>query len=419
VLLCAVVYEPAPETRRPETLAALAAALNSLAFSQSAAVAAAEEAVAILHELAVPRSPEAPALPRQPAGEPEQGPEHSIARSAATGFGRIPALRLARLGRRSTRWPGPIRAALAALPAGSWPLVLELGLYLFARPYALVTVDAMSWVAALAVINISVLAVVRRIWSMMHRAGPSIDELVARSARRDQLTKWLWRSLGPGRQILLSLLMAAGASTLLALAEPAISDQLEIGPVSYVAVAWTAFIAGNAAYLVLVMAGLGYRLLRLRDLNLVWHSPASTPGIAQLSSTYTYGTGAILILAIAVEILALRVSTYGDSVVLNTVSIVLPVAAAVVALSFGVLPHWWLYLAVRDARREALSQLSRPGPVPHTPAGIAEAQARISLYRMVESSPGLPFSTGSMVQYAAAVISTLVGTVLAIVLGRG
>lgn len=425
-----------PVTRGdPEVLAALATSLTNLSAQHgvagrtSEAIAAAEESVAILRELAATAPPVPSGLPVLPAqrGNAERERthgddhhnEHSVNRSVSAGFSRVPALRLSRLGRHSKRWPGLLVAAAAALPAGAWPLLLEVVLYLFARPYALLTAEAISWVAALALVNVGALAAGRRSWSILHQASPSIDDLLIRSEGGERITRWLWRALGRWRQVFFSFLMAAGSCTLVACAEPAIAGALEIGPVSYVAVGWTAFIAGSEAYCVVVVSRLGHQILRQRDLNLVWHSPASTPGIAQLSSGYAYGTSAILVLAIAVEGLALRISTYGDSAVLNTVSIAFPIAAALAALIFGVLPHWWLYLAVRDARRQVLRRLSLPAALPDTAAEVADAQAKISLYRMVESSPGLPFSTASMVQYAAAVISTLIGTLVAIVLGRG
>jgi hypothetical protein len=448
VFLCAVVTEPPPDRvsageagshadtwadntgaddtwadRSGRHQAALAAALHNLAIQQGItgrhqeALASAEESVAILRELTAPQPAGSPGVPQQRTAQPAEG---GVTRVMALGFRRVLVLRVARLTYRSTRWPGLAVATASATLAGSWPLGLELVLYLTARRYALLTADAVSWVAALTVVNTAALVATWRSWSILDRAGPSIDDLLIRSSGRDRLVRWLTKTLGLWRQILFSVLAMVGACALLALAQPAIEDALEIGPVSYVAVAWTAYIAANDAYWLIVVARLGRRILRLRDLNLVWHSPASTPGIVQLSSAYTFGTTIILFLAIGVEVLALRVSAYGDSAVLRSVAITFPVVAALAALIFGILPHRWLYLAVRDARREVLRQLaSSSGTTPVTAAEIPRAQGKISLYSTVESSPGLPFSTATMVQYTAAVIGTLVGTLLVILLGGG
>jgi hypothetical protein len=405
--------------------ASLAAALQNLAAHQGAAgrsadaLASAEEAVAILRELAdasqaaYRAAATAIAVPTQRAAtRPE------LTEVLTTGFHRVLTLRLARLAYRPRRWPGVVVGAASASIAASWPLLLELVLYFTARRYALVSLEAIGWVVATVLVNIAALVVTWRSWAMLHEAGPSVDELLASSTGRARLAGWLAAQLGGWRQLAVSLLAAGGACAMLGLAQSAIQAQLEIGPVSYVAVAWTAFIGGNDAYWLIAVSRLGRRILRRRDLALVWHSPASTPGIVRLSTGYTFGTAAILLLAIGIELLALQVSRYGDSVVLRTASITFPVLAAAAALIFGVLPHWWLYQAVRDARREVLRHLCPPVAVPPaTPAEIAEAQARVSLYSMVESSPGLPFSTGSMVQYTAAVVSTLVGTLVVILLG--
>jgi hypothetical protein len=405
--------------------ASLAAALHNLAVQQGSAgrpaeaLASAEEAVAILRELdqanqaAYRAAATAIAVPAQRgAARPE------LTEVLTAGFHRVLALWLARLPYRPRRWPGVVVAAASATVAASWPLLLEAVLYFTARRYALVSLEAIGWVVATVLVNIAALVVTWRSWAMLHEAGPSVDDLLANSNGRERLGRWLATQLGGVRQIVVGLLAAAGASAMLALAQSAIEAQLEIGPVSYAAVAWTAFIGGNDAYWLIAVSRLGRRILRRRDLTLVWHSPASTPGIVRLSTGYTFGTTAILLLAIGIELLALQVSTYGDSAVLRTASIAFPVAAAAAALIFGVLPHWWLYQAVRDARREVLRHLCPPvAAPPATAAQIAEAQARVSLYSIVESSPGLPFSTGSMVQYTAAVVSTLVGTLLVILLG--
>ncbi len=398
----------------------LAAALSNLAIQHSAAgrtaeaVAAAEEAVAILRELAQGEI-EAPPSVQTAAPVTTNG----LAGLLAAGYGRVLALAVARiLVPRRRSWPGVVVASASAGIAASWPLLAELALYALRRDDALVTPDAIGWVVALAIVTTAALVVSWRAWFMVERAGASLDELLAGSAGEQRLLRWFRRSLRRGRQVVLSMLVAGGACALLYLAQPAIADRLEIGPVSYLSVGWTAFVLGNDAYWLLTVSRLGRRILHQPDLNLVWHSPASTPGIVALSRGYTFGTVAILFLAIGVELLALRVSTYGDSVVLQTVAITFPVLAAVAALIFGVLPHWWLYLAVRDARHRVLRalvpQARRP---PANAAELADAQSRIGLYNIVESSAGLPFSTGAMVQYAAAVLSTLVGTLLVIVLG--
>jgi hypothetical protein len=92
----------------------------------------------------------------------------------------------------------------------------------------------------------------------------------------------------------------------------------------------------------------------------------------------------------------------------------MPVFASAGALLAGILPHAWLYLAVRDARRSALDRL-RPlidNEPPGTEEKVERLHERIELYRLVETSPGLPFNAASMVQYAAAVLGTLLAFVL-------
>jgi hypothetical protein len=412
----------------------LAAALSALSIQQGAngqpavALATATEAVTILRELARDENADGrpdfvgavkATVPSQRVGETGRT-DGTLQALFLSGYGRVIGLGIARTVVRRRGWPGMGSALASSSVAASLPLVAELVLLAANSRQALHTLDAISWVAALSGVTTALLVAVWGSWSMLHRAGPAIDEMLALSVGRSALLRWFDATLRRGRQILVATLATAGGCALLYFAQPAIENRLEIGPMSYASVGWTAFLVGNAAYWLVAVSRLSRRILRFRDLSFIWHSPASTPGIVQLSRGHTFGTAVILLLAVGVELLALRIATYGQSPVLETVSIVLPIVAALAALIFGALPHWWLYLAVRDARQQVLRRLAPLSAQPPTTAReIAEAQGRVGLYSMVESSPGLPFSTGTMVQYAAAVVSTLVGTLLVILFGVG
>jgi hypothetical protein len=399
----------------------------------SAAEAAAARAEAVIHraeslavvlgnQLAAPGVDPPPAEDELHGARPA-GPvpvEIGLGPILEAGYEKVVLLRLARCGR-AQHWPGLTAAAGTAAVAGSWPLLLNLVLMAVSGEHALTTLHANAWVVALAFVNTMMLFTFWRLWWMLHGSCSDLEEMLRNSVTSGPLPAWFSRVMGVWRQVIVPAVLVPLACLLLALAQPAIANRLEIGPVSYVSVAWTAFIGASGCYWLVMLAELGRRMLRVKDLNLVWHSPASTPGIARLSLGYTVGTAGILAVAVGVELLALQVSTYGDSPVLRTISLVLPFAAALAALVFGILPHWWLYLAVRDARRRVLKQLSPliNGPSLSGSRQIAETTERVNLYRLVETSPGLPFSTTSMVEYSAGVLATLIGTLLVIVIGRG
>jgi hypothetical protein len=351
-------------------------------------------------------------------GEP-QARRGALVPTIEAGYNKVGVIRLGRL-HRSKAWPGTLRAAGAVTLPAMWPLLLNVMLLAVARDHALVTLHANLWVVALGLVNAAGIMTAWRGWWNLHRAAPDLEKVLIGSQGQASLAAWFQRTLGHWRQLSVSVAAVPLGCLLLAMSQPAIEDQLEIGLVSYITVGWTGLLASNGGYWVVVVAALSRRILRLKDLRLVWHSPASTPGIAGLSSGYTFGTAAGLAILFGLELLALQVSTYGDSQVLRAMSITFVVAAALLALVFGILPHWWLYQTVRDARRRVLKQLTPPTDTPpETPAEIAAATSRVQLYRLVESSPGLPFSTKSMVEYGATVLATLTATLLIILLGGG
>jgi hypothetical protein len=333
------------------------------------------------------------------------------------GFDRVLVVRAARVAWRGPDWPeSPLVAVASAAVVAGVPIVVELVLLLADSGLALRTPQALAWVVALSGFDTMALVLGWRTWILFSRAGPSIDDLLRTCTGHDRLTAWLTAALSARRQLFFAVLSAAGALVLLGLTQPAIGAKLEMGLVSYVTVAWAALIGGNCFYWLITLSEFGRRVLGRRDLNLVWHSPSSTPAIAQLSDMFGFLTLIVLIMFVAMELFNYAASRYGSSAVLSILSDVFPVGFAVAALLAGLMPHFFLYRRIRDARRStlrALLPLTGDGP-PSTPEAAALVHERIELYRLVETSPGLPFSTASMVQFAAAVL----GTLLAFFLGQ-
>lgn len=340
-----------------------------------------------------------------------QAAQNTMASLIESGFTRALAVRTARMGWDWAKWPRSLPAMVASAALGAaWPVLLELVLLATYGRYALHTMRAVSWVLALSLLDLVALLCAWRTWVLLSRAGTSLDELIGNSAARDRLTRSFAGTFSRPRQITVSVICVVAGCLLLRLVQSSIENELEMGPMSYVAVGWTAALAGNCAYWLVVIPELARRILRQPDVTLIWHSPASTPGIVHLSSGFGFCTLSALGVAVGLDVLALRASRYGDSEVLAVLSATFPVIAGLAALTVGILPHWWLYLTVRDARRRALATL-RPltgDAAPITAEQVARAHAQVELYRLVETSPGLPFSTASMVQYAAAVLGTLV-----------
>lgn len=332
-----------------------------------------------------------------------------------SGYSTALAVALARVGWRARSWPRkPVRAAASAAPIALVPALTEIVLLVVQPAYALRTVQAIGWVVSLAVVNLFALLAGWRIWALFDRAAAPTAEMLATAAERDRIVTWLAAVLSRPRQITVSLLFAGTACTLLGLTHSAIQARLELGVISYLSVAWSGFICGNCIYWAFALSQFGRLALRRRDLDLVWHSPASTPAIMRLSEMYGALTLFILLAFLALQFLNLRASRYGESPVLTALSTVIPIGAAISSLATGLIPHLWLYATVREARSAALAvlRINTGGAPPASPGEAAQRQAYVELYRLVETSPGLPFSTASMVQYGAAILGTLLAYLL-------
>jgi hypothetical protein len=203
-------------------------------------------------------------------------------------------------------------------------------------------------------------------------------------------------------------------STALILVTPALRGHLDTSAVSYVAVGWLGAIVGDGLYWLIVLVLLSFRTLRCAGLELVWHSPASTPGLVLLSEGYRLATIFTTGNALISETLALLVP--GDkSAMLAALRVGIPIAAVAAAIAAGVLPHLVLFHFVRDARQRVLRELiDLVGPVPANRTGASRAEPRVSLYRLVEASPGLPFSTAAILAYATTLLGSLVAFLLAL-----
>jgi hypothetical protein len=361
------------------------------------------------------------AAPKQRDSSPET-PSPAIAGLIESGFRKVFVIRIARIAvPRRTLWPGLFGAAGSAALAASIPLVAELALKIAYPRLALHTMEAIGWVAALAIMTWSALLVGWYCLLTLNQGGEDIEQILSGTGDfQSAVSRWLRRSFRPIRQLTVASTVSACSCALLYLVEPVISKRVEISPVSYISVGWTGFLGGNGILWLIILTRLSRRIMRRENLNLTWYSPASTPAIILFSRVHTFGAIAILVAGLIMEMLALRVSAYGANLTLNILAISIPIIAVIGSFLFGGLPHWWLYHAVREARQRSLRAL-RPRSVkpPDSSTELAEAQGWVSLYTIVESSPGLPFSTGWAVQYAAAVLSTAIGTLLAIFFGIG
>lgn len=327
------------------------------------------------------------------------------------GFERVLLLLVARLGWRFRWWPKSVTGAFcSALLAASWLLVLELLLLRTVPGAALHTRLAILWLVAVSALDALTMLCAWRTWDLWVKAAPSMDELSYGCDNKENILQWYAKTLAITPQLIASAAFAACGTIFLFLVSHTLSKKLEVTPLSYLGVAWTCALGANAIYWLIVNPEMTRRILRLQRLHLIWHSPASTPAIIKLSRGYGFCTSAVLVAALSTEFLALQISSYGTDGLLSALTIFVPSLTGAIALFVGLAPHFWLYGAVRNARQVTLSRLEvLIGKEPPSTRKAAErVHQHVELYRLVERSPGLPFSTAAMVQYAAAVLGSLV-----------
>jgi carboxymethylenebutenolidase len=342
----------------------------------------------------------------------------SITAAARAGYDKILLLRIARAvwltrspSKRSTVW-----AILSCLLPGSWPLFLELIVRLLLPSLALQSLGAMGWVAALSLYCTIALLISWKAWKNLEDGSHGVDLMLRSSSSRRDIGTWLFSTFSIRRQLIASAAGTALAFSILASQAHFLEVHIEINWISYVTVSWVGAVTGAVSYWVCIALLLAKKLLQPRDLHLVWHSPASTPGLWWLSDGYMFGAWALLLVFIGAEFLTLKVPGRQSGEFWRTFTDVVPIVGGALVLMMGLLPHWWLYSKVKQGRREVLAQL-----LPYTDVdwdkNIPEALSResyVELYRLVETSPNLPFSTTAMVQYIAAVV----GSVIAYFLSR-
>jgi hypothetical protein len=329
-------------------------------------------------------------------------------------YSRVVSVAIARFLTLLRRKPTTVRFAIVSLAVmAGWPLLLNAAFFIWWRSIALTSLPANLWLLGFAVINFAALLVPWWAWRMLHRAGPSLDELLEFSPDRIEVEAWLRRRLRITPQLLLSGILAGLSLPTLAQAADALAGKVDIHAASYVMVAWTTILLANGLYWVYAIAELPARIYVCNQLNLVWHDPSSTPGISSLSGGYVFTATAVGAGALLVEGLALLVPNRDSSPILWGGAIVVPVVAVITALLVGAQSHYWLYLIIKRYKAATLSMIEGYiGGPDKTTLHDKNSMSAIELYRIVSSSPNFAISTVGLVQFSAALIAVLLAYLL-------
>jgi hypothetical protein len=180
---------------------------------------------------------------------------------------------------------------------------------------------------------------------------------------------------------------------------------------------WSAAVLGNVSYWLIVPPIMVMRLRSCDDVMLRWNDPARTPGIRTFSEGYGYPAFFLALGALGVTFPGLV-----DHPIFGAYAIYLYGWLILLSLWIGVLSQLNIYLIVRKFRLQMLDDLAPADSFlvrNHESASLLDRleqgphiQLSVSTYEKIASAPGLPFGTGLVVQYAAAVFGSIVAFML-------
>ena len=347
-------------------------------------------------------TPSAP-VPQQYSPEAALGP---FTIEWRRGYRRIPAVYIVRQlqARSRPRQCWPIYLVLIS----EWPLALNLALYLVHPQWAAVRGRAMLWIAGFGLTVALMLLSAMVAWTFPGERGQLFDQIIASSPQQLDVTKWLARFMSYRRQLLIPIAGAVSGPIFLYFIRHEIERTIALAFPSYLLVSWTSFVGGNVAYWLWVAPGLAKQLHRCQNINLRWQDPAATPGIRLMADGY--GIAAMFLLAGTIAISGLG---FWLPKVLNAPGEVYLLfaffgIAVCTSIRVTVVPMTWVWIMVTKRKRAAMSIIDQKLPDLGAPdAKSAAIEKWITIYQAVSNAPALPFSTGAMVQYGAAMAGSI------------
>jgi hypothetical protein len=353
------------------------------------------------------RSASACALRRTPIAQP-------FADVAAIGYASIlsiaPQRRIQRLVGRDLTLGS---AVVATILTAGWPVLLNFGLILFAPRLAITSIEAFGWLVAYTALTAGMLASAWLTWRMIVVGAWTMDDLLGASPERPQLIdQWLRRRLRIGPQLLICLAVTALGLIVFYPASVELASTIQIRFVSYVAVAWTAFVGANVNYWLFTMAELPIRMYRCSGARFVWHDPATTPAVIVACDGWAFASVCVGAGVLSTELLAFLVPNRSGSQLLQVLSVVFPILAVLVAFYTTIQPFYTLHLMARRAQRATLRDLGEELERLSASDSVSDYRYNLELYRHVASAPSLPINMTTIVQYAAALLGVLAAYLL-------
>jgi hypothetical protein len=277
--------------------------------------------------------------------------------------------------------------------------------------------DRVALLLVLGTVNAGTFAAAALAWTYALNRADAIDALLRPCANRDKVVGVIGRAVEHDRQAI-PVIAAAALPWIINAANGGFASHQVIPHVLLLLnITWTLVLTVNDSYWLIVPPLIAVRMLQCHDIRLRWNDPARTDGMRVLSEGFAYPA-----LFVALAALAVTVPGLTDHAIFGAYLPYLFAWLFILSLWNGAFTQACLYIIVRRFKLRILDELASDGRLMLSAAQAGDIHNiladgrnipdRVSVYQVISTSPGLPFGTGSMVQYVAALGGSLAGFLL-------
>lgn len=313
----------------------------------------------------------------------------------------------------SGRWS---KLVMRLLVVAAFPGILNLFLLANAPELAAHGIKAFFWLAAFGVVNAIMLSAALAAWSYADRNSSRIDAMLPNAADRSAVADEVRKCYDWRKQAVPPVLLSIAAIPFLLLVADSMRPLVDVGLPSYVSLVLSMAIGANDLYWLYNTTPLMIFFLKRPGLRLRWYDPASTPGMKLLADICGLSAVFLLLGAAAVSILGFILPQVTNVPSLLWTLIVFFFLDLVVIVWSSIVPIIFVYRTASAVISRSLTTLHGyiPSASTYASSPTEERTALIDTYHSVSKSLRLPFTTGTIVQYGAALLSTIIAFMLSL-----
>ncbi len=296
------------------------------------------------------------------------------------------------------------------------PLLVE-GFLLTAWPHSACTGESLIWLLYYAGFNCYALLCPTYTWARLMRISPDIDAMLWIPTQQRHFVAWMTKRVNLRKQLRPALAAVLVGLVILRIIDPVLRSTVAFCFASYVSVAISAFLMLNNTYWVINLAAIVRRISSYPSLRFSWPSPADTPGVDELSRLLGW-TSLVTAGGVLVGIIPIVYTSSAAEESLVPILAMSCFGSIALVLFAGIFPQYWLSRAIRIGKGRLLRDLDTViGALPRSVSSESELEGldrRANLYRAISSSPNSTLRSGTIAQYAGAIIASIVTVAVAI-----